>query len=705
MKKKLISLLALLLVGLAFVGCDDDDDNGTPAITNTVADLIIADADLTILESLLTNTEYNLAGVLSAAQASSSTLTVFAPTDAAFANLATALGLQLSDLTPAVVNQIVQYHILTQQLLAADLQAQSYATLLSGESVDITLAGGAKVDGANITTTDLKAVNGVVHKIDAVIVPSEPQLILGTVLQPAYFNRNFTTLVAAVKKAGLVTTLANNTAQFTVFAPTNQAFTNANIDVNALTAEQLTPVLTYHVLNSEVLSTALPTTGATATAITTLNGNFYLTNKGNGVFINGTTQVTTTDLNVANGVVHVIDGVLLPPTSTIVELAVAGYSELAAALTEAGLVDAINASADLTVFAPTNDAFAALYAYLGVSNATEIDDATLDAVLKHHVISAGRVFSSDLAAGSVTTLGGTSFSVAINGTTVTLEDSDPDLADATVTAVNVLATNGVVHQINGIILPVDTNPGTTGRMTTYPLGQFNGSGVSGTATFKELTNQTTLIEVALSGTPAGGDHPMHIHANTALQTGSIVIALTNVNGDTGNSMTYVSALNDGTAITYDELLDFNGYINVHLSPSNLSTVVSQGDIGQNAFTGNSVVYNLAEVGGSGVNGTATFAERNNGTTLVTLALTGTPTDGDHPAHIHNGSVSAPGGIAISLTNVNGNTGISRTQVSAKNDATAITYSELITYAGYINVHLSQSELSTVVANGNVGSSL
>ncbi len=122
--------------------------------------------------------------------------------------------------------------------------------------------------------------------------------------------------------------------------------------------------------------------------------------------------------------------------------------------------------------------------------------------------------------------------------------------------------------------------------TTYTLAEVDSSGVSGTAKFIQVDQTTTRIEVQLQGTPADGDHPMHIHINDAATGGGIAITLTNVDGNTGSSTTTVTKLDDegdviGADISYEGLLDFDGHINVHLSPTELATIVAQGDIGNN----------------------------------------------------------------------------------------------------------------------------
>lgn len=237
----------------------------------------------------------------------------------------------------------------------------------------------------------------------------------------------------------------------------------------------------------------------------------------------------------------------------------------------------------------------------------------------------------------------------------------------------------------------------------FTLGPVSNPAISGKATFEKRKNGTALVTVALTGTTAGNSHPSHIHANSAAQGGGIVIDLANIDGATGIGKTSVTKLNSGTAITYDELLNFDGYLNVHLSEANLGTLIAQGDIGQNELTGNNKVYTLNPVSNPAISGTVMFAERKNGKTLITISLSGTTAGGDHPAHIHANSVAQGGGIVLDLKNVNGATGKSATSANALNNGTAITYTELIAYNGYVNVHLSAAALATLIAQGNIGS--
>lgn len=116
----------------------------------------------------------------------------------------------------------------------------------------------------------------------------------------------------------------------------------------------------------------------------------------------------------------------------------------------------------------------------------------------------------------------------------------------------------------------------------YTLSALDSSGVSGNVTFRKMNATTTLIIVQLTGTQAGDSHPAHIHANSALAGGSIVVDFTPVNGETGRSETTVTALKDGTAITYEGLIAYNGHVNIHKSVAEIAIMIAQGNIGSNA---------------------------------------------------------------------------------------------------------------------------
>lgn len=248
----------------------------------------------------------------------------------------------------------------------------------------------------------------------------------------------------------------------------------------------------------------------------------------------------------------------------------------------------------------------------------------------------------------------------------------------------------------------DAGPDLTGETKVYTLEEVNESGVLGTATFEELEGGETLVTLELTGTPNDGNHPAHIHMNSAVEGGGIAISLENVDGSTGTSTTTISETDAGDAITYSQLLTYDGYINVHLSPNDLATVVAQGDIGANELTGESKMYALNQRAVDGISGSINFQERQDGTTLATIELNGTPSGGSHPAHIHENTYAETGGILVSFNNVDGDTGVSQTQVEESDAGNAISYSDILELDAYVNVHLSSSDLATIVAQNDIG---
>ena len=242
----------------------------------------------------------------------------------------------------------------------------------------------------------------------------------------------------------------------------------------------------------------------------------------------------------------------------------------------------------------------------------------------------------------------------------------------------------------------------TSTSKTYPLSAVSNNAISGTAKFTKRVSGKTLVSIALTGTTPGVSSIAHIHINTVAQTGGVLVDLTPVNGSTGKSDTSVNKLNSGAAITYDELLIFNGYVNVHESATALSTLIAQGDIGKNELTNISKTYPLSAVSNNAISGTAKFTKRVSGETLVSISLTGTTAGVSSPAHIHLNNVAQGGAIAIDLTSVTGITGKSETSISKLNNGTAITYDELLNFNGYINVHQSATNLATIIAQGNIG---
>lgn len=242
----------------------------------------------------------------------------------------------------------------------------------------------------------------------------------------------------------------------------------------------------------------------------------------------------------------------------------------------------------------------------------------------------------------------------------------------------------------------------TGTSKTYMLGPVTNPDISGTATFEERLNGEALATIQVANTTAGGIHPSHIHNNTAVEGGGITFTFNPIDGDTGTSQTNVAALDDDTPFGYDNVLEIDGYINVHLSQQELGILLAQGDIGQNELTGTSKTYVLGPLSDPDISGTATFEERINGEALATLELNNTLAGGSHPSHIHNNTAAEGGGIAFSFTPVDGNTGRSQTNVAALDDDTPFGYNDVLEVDGYINVHLSAGDLGTLLAQADIG---
>src|SRR5665647_1989569 len=267
-----------------------------------------------------------------------------------------------------------------------------------------------------------------------------------TIAEYALSDDNFSILVQALTKAELVNVL-NGEGNFTVFAPTNAAF-NALFSqlgisgIADLSKETLTPILLYHVLGTEAKSSMI-STGYYST-LSPAQGSFLSlkVDVSSGVKLNKTTTVTTADVDVKNGVIHVIDKVLLPPSVVDQALANDSFSILVQAVVKAGLVETLSSSGPFTIFAPTNAAFETLFATLGISGIANLTAEQLIPILKHHVVS-GNVRSTQLSAGTVETLNGP--------ISVTLTPSPAINTTSMIVATDVQASNGVIHVINKVL--------------------------------------------------------------------------------------------------------------------------------------------------------------------------------------------------------------------------------------------------------------
>lgn len=404
----------------------------------------------------------------------SGNFTVFAPTNAAFAALLTALNITngLDGLTKEQLVPILKYHVLGTRVGATAATAAATAnqavTSLGGQ-VKLSLSGSTiRLDSrASVTTADVQASNGVIHVIDNVILPSIADIATTT---PA-----LSSLVAAatladtnVPSPGLAAALDDDAApKVTVFAPTNAAFDalvtalkgtddGGTTGISALTSfrpDQVLPVLTYHVVPSQVLSTGVPTT---ATAVDTLGGKVSVLRSGTAVTVDGT-SVVTADLLASNGVVHVIGQVLLPSITDVVTTD-ARFTSLKAAVVTADSAsgtapkvgEALNGSTSFTLFAPTNAAFTAL-------GAAPSGQALTDVLLYHAVPSAPVYAATALALTAptplATALTSRSITVAAEGSPTRVTVADGTSIKGNVTITNLFTANGVIHAVDKVLIP------------------------------------------------------------------------------------------------------------------------------------------------------------------------------------------------------------------------------------------------------------
>ncbi|KKE81835.1 hypothetical protein N481_24660 [Pseudoalteromonas luteoviolacea S4047-1] len=289
---------------------------------------------------------------------------------------------------------------------------------------------------------------------------------------------SFTTLVAALDATGLNATLDDTNNKFTVFAPTDAAFEILGTDtINGLLADTdtLTKILTYHVLNAEVnAETAISLAGQTTA---TVNGaKIALSLSGDNLLIN-TATVTQTDIKTDNGIIHVIDAVLTPPTDAtstqnIAEVATAAgnFTTLLTAVETAGLTSALTGSDPLTVFAPTDAAFAALGTK--TINTLLANPEVLGDILKQHIV------TGNVDAITAMSLNGKSATTLLNNQqTVTIDTASNMLkfAGVTVTQTDIAASNGVIHVLDAVVVGDVTVPDSLGLIpeVATAAGSFN----------------------------------------------------------------------------------------------------------------------------------------------------------------------------------------------------------------------------------------
>jgi uncharacterized surface protein with fasciclin (FAS1) repeats len=508
MRKSIVyTLIACLLVSsLPFsVTADANDDIPTNAAGTGNHDLLVAALSQADLVATLQGT---------------GPFTVFAPTDQAFSDAGIDLSTYDTDEENATLVDILTYHVVSGKVMSTDLTDGMEATALNQDKLTFSVSSSeVKVNDAVVTLADVESSNGVIHVIDKVLMPPADPVYVD-IPATAQSTGVHTALVAALSQANLVATLQGE-GPFTVFAPTDQAFTDAGIDLSTFdTPEEnatLADILLYHVYAGAVPASAV-TNGL---AVTMVNGDKATFAVGtDGSVSVGDATVTGADVQTSNGIIHVIDKVLMPPAGDIcynmvshtivpgatnlicnsymyvenytmggqtitgcyntvthavsdVSAAICGaymwtpavnlattagattiHTSLVAALTAADLVATLSGDTEYTVFAPSDDAFAAAGIDLDSFDTPE-EIAVLTDILLYHVV-AGTTLSTDLAEGMTTVSAANSDDLTIhvaNGAVMV------GTAMANVTLADVPASNGVIHVIDQVLMPpADATP-------------------------------------------------------------------------------------------------------------------------------------------------------------------------------------------------------------------------------------------------------
>ena len=463
-------MIAIFALAVFALSCNDDDDKPVVAEEQNIVELALGTPELSILVQALAAADGDLVNVLQG----DGPFTVLAPTNSAFVAFLNANGFgSLDDVPTDVLSQILLNHVIMADVTSSDLISTGSGYASGSATSDVGLPISIYFDTSNgvrfnnkaaVSTADIDATNGTIHIIDAVIG-------LPDVVDHAIANPAFSSLVTALGAAdGNLVSVLQGAGPFTVLAPDNDAFA-AFLDgapLGGVDTAVLSQILLNHVLGAAINAEFLINAGAgyTISSATGAGGNamsiYY--NTLDGVKFNGISSVTNADIVGTNGIIHAVDTVIDIPTVVTFAVADPNFSTLVTALTEltpstdfvsilsrtevGSPADGINP--DFTVFAPTNDAFAALDAVPG--------ETVLTQVLLHHVISEANIVSGDLNnPGDTmgTTLQGDDITITLPGTGDNIADitDGSGVTDIGIIAVDVQAGNGVIHVINKVMIP------------------------------------------------------------------------------------------------------------------------------------------------------------------------------------------------------------------------------------------------------------
>ena len=456
----MIKIKALLLItcSIFFIQACNDSDDEVPVAT--IVDVAKANGNFTTLIAALEAT-----GLDETLSDTNSTYTVFAPTDAAFALLGDDAITSLLNDTDTLSN-ILTYHVINGEVssVAAEAAVGITVEMVNGDSIGISLDGdNLLVNTATVTTVDIETDNGIIHVIDAVLMPPAAKgTPMDNIVETAVAAGNFTTLVSVLEATELDDVLANEDSTFTVFAPTDAAFAMIDEETLGLLLDNpnvLASILLQHVVAGvEVDSVDAYALNGTSVATASQATIDVSINASTDMLLFGGANVISKDIYTSNGVIHVIDAVVIgdvalpePPISLVdVARENGSFTTLVAALEATGL-DIVLADTDstYTVFAPSDAAFEKLPE--GTVAGLLADTETLSDILLYHVL-AGYVTSD------------TAITVAqSNSSLITMENADNValsyvdstlfVNNASVVTTDVMADNGTIHVLDTVLMP------------------------------------------------------------------------------------------------------------------------------------------------------------------------------------------------------------------------------------------------------------
>ena len=465
---KYFKILGITIFSVLFLqACNDSNSSSNNAVeqvtaptpvTTTIVDAAVSNGSFTTLVAALQAT-----GLDATLADTSSSFTVFAPTDDAFALLGQdTIDALLAD--TETLSDILTYHVISGSVDAASAIGLAGTTvdMVNGDKLALSLDGdNLLVNTATVTMKDIQTDNGIIHVIDAVLMPPEEMATpTMNIVDTAVANGSFTTLVAALQATNLDAVLADESTMFTVFAPTDDAFALIGTEtINTLLAntDVLSSILLQHVISGMVVDSVTAYSLNGANVETAGMAEIALTiNSNNDKLTFGGANIVMKDIATTNGIIHVIDAVIVgdveipAPAMSLVDVAVANgsFTTLVSALQSTGLDTTLaNLDSEFTVFAPTDAAFAKLPAGTLESLTTE----QLSNILLYHVLP-GTV----LADGAMSVAQSMENKVAMaNGSELALSYVDSMLFanGAKISSADVMADNGVIHVVDNVVLP------------------------------------------------------------------------------------------------------------------------------------------------------------------------------------------------------------------------------------------------------------